>query len=284
MESSVIDLSGHSGFEVRLFEKSPGKYLVQKKTKSISQNPRLKTQYQKQQFFLQLKQDLFYVPKILRAGWQKNLFFFEYEYVEGVTLLHFIENEPVGKIIKVLDALVEIIKYFNQNSGHYEKPAVGIMLAAALEKKIVSNLEHHPNPAGLKKYLSAQVKAMPDNFQKTICHGDLTFDNIIVDKQGNLWLIDFLELFYPHYWFDVAKLFQDIDGHWYEFKYNLRLPHNKLNFVREYFLARVGEFDPEYIKHHNLLLASVLLRILPYLKTEQEKQFILEKLDYFTKL
>ena len=49
----------------------------------------------------------------------------------------------------------------------------------------------------------------------TFCHGDLTLENMVIDRDGRIWLIDLLDSPLEHHWQDVAKLHQDLTGGWY---------------------------------------------------------------------
>ena len=49
----------------------------------------------------------------------------------------------------------------------------------------------------------------------TAVHGDLTFENILVGRGGQLWLIDAIDSPFDHYWLDWAKLFQECEGRWH---------------------------------------------------------------------
>jgi hypothetical protein len=46
------------------------------------------------------------------------------------------------------------------------------------------------------------------------CHGDMTLENLLLPQNRNTVFIDCDEPFISSYWLDLAKLCQDIDGHW----------------------------------------------------------------------
>lgn len=47
----------------------------------------------------------------------------------------------------------------------------------------------------------------------SICHGDLTLENIIV-KDDEVYLIDFLDSFYDSWFLDIGILLQDVQTMW----------------------------------------------------------------------
>ena len=40
----------------------------------------------------------------------------------------------------------------------------------------------------------------------TLCHGDLTLENMMVGPDGTIWFVDLLDSPFEHYWQDVAKM------------------------------------------------------------------------------
>lgn len=275
---NVILLDGYSGYRVTI-SKTNSHYTVVKKATDPSKNERLRKQYEKHVFFQQLEGKCFGVPKIVRSGFDGGLFFYEYEFVEGVTLMAYIDRGSRDDLIPVLDKLVRILKYMVANAEtYYEKDSEGT-LSDFLRKKIRDNSLQCGLDKGLEAVLEARASQISPK-TRSLCHGDFTFDNIIVDEKGKLWLIDYLDVF-PHYWMDISKLFQDIDGDWYEIKHKIQLPRNKLLFIRSYLLSEISRMDADYSKFHNFMLAIVFLRILPYAKSGEDRERILEKVKFF---
>lgn len=279
----IIRLDGYSGYDVLLYRSDNRGPIVRKKARVASQNKRLKEQYKKHLFFMRQAAGVYLVPEVLNVSSGGPLFFYDYRYIEGVTLIHFIERSSAEEIRCVLDKLVDVMIHFARSPVYFESLNPSETFLRSIRNKIESNAEKCSLDIKIRNRLLRFLAGMPDPLVRTFCHGDLSFDNIIIDKERRLWLIDFLDLFYPHYWFDISKVFQDIDGKWYELKHNIRLPHNKLAYMHEYLLNRIREFDSCYETHHNFLLAIAFLRILPYAKSEDQKRIIQEKIRYFTK-
>ena len=278
---SQIELYGHSGFDVFMYENGAGQYIVRKKAKRPGQNPRLKRQFFKHKFFWKMRQPWFFVPEIAGFGTEDGLFYYEYRYVEGVTLIHYIEKNRIEPTIRVFEKLIKILEFFKSSAQPYEKTKMPKAFKESIIEKTGSIIKKHPECAKLCRQLAIKLNKLSDTAEKTVCHGDLSFDNIIIDDRHNIWLIDFLDIFYPHHQLDIAKLFSDIDGKWHEFKYGIILPKNKLAYIREYLFRQVQRLDPTYPKYHNLLIALVFLRILPYVNDERQKTIIMEKAHFF---
>lgn len=280
MKQEVTQLDGYSGYDVLLIKKELN-YRVRKKSKELKKNARLVAQYNKHLFFYKLKNALFSVPKVLGSGYEKKLFFYEYEYIEGITLINFIENNSVEKIKHVIDKIIQIIKELSDTKNEPYESDIDLSIKKALSKKISDNIKKCNLDNDICEKVNRRAGKLKNFSDKTLCHGDFTFDNIIIDSEYRIWLIDYLDNFYPHYWFDISKLFQDIDGKWYELKHGIKLPNNKLLYIRRYLLEEISKFDKEYIKHHKFLLAVVFLRILPYAKSKSDFKIILDKIKYF---
>ena len=114
--------------------------------------------------------------------------------------------------------------------------------------------------------------------RKTLYLGDCTFDNIIIKDWisssdiiplKKIIFFDLLDLQYPHFRQDIAKLHQDIDASFSEIKYPGRtnwtnIQRNK-DIFKEVFLEELKKHNPAYIPYHYVLVAYSLMRILPYL-------------------
>jgi thiamine kinase-like enzyme len=115
------------------------------------------------------------------------------------------------------------------------------------------------------------------NVPQSICHGDMTLENIILSNQGNIYLIDFLDSFYDSWMMDLAKILQDIDLHWSyrheKMNANLEL---RLLVAKEEIISRIlsmanGKQKLSDIYH--ILLLNVL-RIYPYAKDSATFDFL----------
>lgn len=283
MQNKIL-LKGSSGIKIYFYTNSKGVKIVRKEAVRKEQFLRLKTQYQKHLFLLNQKNALFHIPKIVNKGYKNGNFFYEYKYVKGTSMVEHLINQPLEKLIFILDKLVSIIKYFSTQNKHFENSYENKTFKDSLKEKILNIYNKEGLNEKFKEELLTRLEtlSMPQN--KTLSHGDLSFDNIIIDKENNIWLIDYIGTFYPHYWLDIAKLFQDIEGKWYELKYGITIDKNKVNKLTKYFKRRINTLDRNYLKNHTFLMSIIFLRILPYLKDESKKNKVLKKIkDYLEK-
>jgi len=274
-----LTLDGYSGYEVALVKDPKNGYIVIKKSKSKEKNERLIRQYEKHCFFQNLREECFGVPEITGHGYDKDMFFYEYRFVEGSTLIKYIDGANQSDIENISDKLLKIMKHFASKSAIYYEKWAQMSMKEFLGKKVEENCAKCGLDDEIRRKFLSKIGNLPEK-GRCLCHGDFTFDNIIVDEKGELWLIDYLDV-YPHYWMDVSKLFQDIDGGWYEIKHGSKLPMNKLFFMRQYLLGEMDKIDPDYRRFHNIFLAVAFLRILPYSKSETDRRLIVEKIKNF---
>lgn len=100
-------------------------------------------------------------------------------------------------------------------------------------------------------------------------HGDLAFDNIIVDRHGEYWLIDPLANPYETPWWDVGKVLQSTYCNWRELKAgHVTRPDVGMLDIAE---AVMGEDRKTAL----FFLMLVLLRIIRHAPTQGQKQAIL---------
>ena len=97
----------------------------------------------------------------------------------------------------------------------------------------------------------------------TAVHGDLTFENILVGRGGQLWLIDAIDLPFHHYWLDWAKLFQECEGRWHAHR-GRPISTSVTWWLRTRWMDAAARLAPEYPSRHYLLLGLTFARILPY--------------------
>jgi hypothetical protein len=109
-----------------------------------------------------------------------------------------------------------------------------------------------------------------------LCHGDLTLSNILV-KDKTFFLIDFLAPFVSSPIQDFVKLRQDTRYFW-----SLHRDSRENTSIKEK-LLQVDNFlitleNDLGLKHYKLFQIFNLLRILPYAKEEETKQFVAKSL------
>lgn len=268
------DLGGHSGCQIYLMEEDDGRVFVRKISKDKAYNNRLRAQSEKQAGFsgAPIK-----TPKVLNDGYtETGLYFFDMEYIRGVTLAEYIKTMEIGKIKGLVEILVNSLV-----------PKTQTILSAGQKKNIVDIFS---------KKLSSLRKALPGNNEVTNealdlldthdwsklipsqCHGDMTLENIII-KNDQLYFIDFLDSFYDSWFMDIGTLLQDIQVMWsYRFQDDVSMNTVlRLIVFRDLLLDEIKKLDSSYVIEIYYSLLQKLIRIYPYTKDELTYQFLNEK-------
>ena len=115
-----------------------------------------------------------------------------------------------------------------------------------------------------------------------ICHGDLTFSNILFANNSKYYLIDFLDSFIETPLQDIVKLRQDSQFGWSILMYlkkhdNIRVSMT-LKYIDDKFNKHFQKYE-FYKKHYNVLQLMNILRILPYAKTYEVKNYLIKTLN-----
>ena len=128
---------------------------------------------------------------------------------------------------------------------------------------------------------------MPEEFEIPvgICHGDLTFSNILFSS-NKFYFIDYLDSFIETPIQDIVKLRQDTKYFWSTMMYKKKYDVVRLNIIFNYIDDKIsehfGNFEYYYRNYDRLQLMNIL-RILPYVKEEKVRDFVLNILSALPK-
>lgn len=261
----IKDLGGHSGCKILLLEEN-GLYFVRKISASRDYNERLEAQRKKQSFF---SSEYIKTPKIIKDGYNADgLYFFDMEYIKGITLAKYISKIDVCEINGIVSLLVDSM--IMQNLSRVSQNDIFIKKISDLKTKTASLNNQIVNMA-----IDYLTEFDWSDFSNTPCHGDLTFENIIV-QNGELYFIDFLDSFYDSWLIDIGKLLQDAECFW-SYRNEDQIETNiKLRFIifKKLILNKLISINPNYILDSYVSLLLVLLRIYPYVKDDRTFSFL----------
>ncbi len=262
-------LIGHSGCPLVVLERD-GRVVVRKISKSPAYNARLRRQCAKQR---EAAFSFFRTPAVLAEGMERGLYYFEMEYVNGISMAEYLETQNLGEIPEIAALFANEI---TARRGEPEelKPLFDAKLASL--KREIASLKPEP---GLRAAARAAF-ALLDGFAwkgayTGPCHGDMTLENIIVSRRG-FYLIDHLDAFHESGLADLGKLLQDLELYW-SYR-NRKIDQNtriRCYLLKKELLRLVGErLGPgaAELAYHALLMN--LLRILPYARTAGVRRFV----------
>lgn len=255
---------GISGCNLQLIDRQ----VLRKISPSVNYNYRLQQQYKKQLFFNSLSSSV-NVPTVFDTGYINDVFYFDMQYIDG-KLFH----EEFQKVSKyTLDIYISKILSHISYCKHLNIGYKEIDTKSAVINKIVS-LQQNTNYPDLVRYLIEFVynKNFPSLWE-TICHGDLTLSNVLF-KNGEIYLLDFLDSYIESYVMDIVKLKQDLVYGWSSNLLNIDSTYTTR--TEQIFLYIWNKIEQEHADIINTDLFNVLdllnfLRIEPYVKTQLQK-------------
>lgn len=268
------NLGGHSGCQIFLMEDDDGQVFVRKISKDVDYNERLEVQSKKQASF---SGDPIRAPRVLDHGYTDDgLFFFDMEYVQGVTLAEYIKTMEIGKVKGIVESLVSSIVP--------NKPITVLESAVPVEeifRKKLLDLRgklKDKNNAVINQSLDLLERHDWHKLTNSQCHGDMTLENIIV-KDDRLYFIDFLDSFYDSWFLDIGTLLQDVQVMWsYRFEKDVNMNTVlRLIVFRDLLLDEIRKVNPDYVLEIYYSLSQKLIRIYPYTKDELTYNYLNEK-------
>ena len=269
------NLGGHSGCQIYLVEDDDGKTFVRKISKDEDYNERLKAQSEKQASF---NGETVKAPAVLNQDYtEEGLYFFDMEYVQGITLAEYIKTMEIGKVKGLVESLVSsIIPKRSIKSIPESKLNVSEIFARKLSG-LRKTLSVHNNPVIDQSLALLEVHDW-SKLTYSQCHGDMTLENIIV-KNDKLYFIDFLDSFYDSWFLDIGTLLQDVQVMWsYRFQETVSMNTVlRLIVFRDLLIDEIKKVNPAYEVEIYYSLLQKLIRIYPYTKDELTYHFLNEK-------
>lgn len=271
------NLGGHSGCTILLIEDENAKAFVRKFSSDLNYNKRLQYQCNKQKEFVS---DSIKAPRVLDEGYTEDgLFYFDMEYIQGITLAEYMKSMEVSKVNGLVDNIVSNIV---SRSTIMSSEANRIFDDKILElRKTTAKFENSLVCEALDELATYDWR----RFGKTFCHGDLTLENIIVHN-NELYLIDFLDSFYNSWILDIGKLMQDVQTLW-SYRNDKKISTNtliRLIVFRDILIEKICNSNSEmYLNIYHALLLH-LVRIYPYTKDIKTISFLNKKVSSVLKI
>lgn len=269
---TVRNLGGHSGCKILLCETSDSNVFVRKISSDKKYNVRLKKQVEKQADF---KGKTIRTPQIIQMGSTADgLFFFDMEYIRGITLAQYMNTIQIGSIRTLVEDIIgEIMDMPTESKNTAENREVFRRKIASLKSQLRNECL-----ASVHEALYILERHDWSLFTKSFCHGDLTLENIIV-KDGQLYFIDFLDSFFDCWLLDVATLMQDVQVMWsYRFQNEIDINTEiRLMLFRDILIDDVKQKSEKYVREIYYALLLKLIRIFPYTKDDITRRFLDDK-------
>ena len=276
-EREVVPLSGFSGALIALLRDARGQLYVRKAAKAPTDSKKLARQAERQIELGAILEGVARMPDVLRTGEAEGCFWFDMAFVPGRDGIRYLSDASHIEFAAFADQLSGLVGRFASTADQ----ASPIDIRSAIADKL---LDIDRKTAGEYRHLLARLNfaasSMPHTLPKTAVHGDLTLENLIVDRQDKLWLIDTIDSPFDHYWIDLSKLFQDCEGRWFQHR-GRKLSLGISWELRQRLFRTAQAMDARYPAFHHLLLSLTFARILPYSRTETDRAFVLQRVETF---
>ena len=241
MNVFIKELTGFSGSKVYLMKNSSNNTLFVRKEGNISRN------YEK----LTMLASDFDVPKI----YNKTDQLLDMEYIAGADMKLFLLRHPVGILSNFI---IDVIGKFSKTSRPKDYSNIYI--------NQLSTIDYTNLPFTMDELYNRLPKILP----QSLCHGDFTLENLIHSKNGQFYMIDAVTGPHDSWMFDIAKMRQDFDGHWFIRNTKIDLSV-QLKILRDHLYLKFPEaFDDS-------LYILMLLRVYCHCKVESDEYRLITK-------
>ena len=278
----MIKIIGNSNYKVSIINDKNDIFIL-KKSFSKNDSDRLKKQIQKQEYFLNHQNDfiMISIPKILTKYKDKYII----EYIYSYDIIQYLNIMNINHINKFININIQFIKTLLKNSNKIKINQQIIiekinMIQNKLRSSLLLNNKNYDHKIILKsiQYLYDNINIFNNEIPIGICHGDLTFSNMLINYDHKLYLIDFLDNFIESPIMDIIKLRQDTKYKYILQLYNHNYDKNRINLLFTYMNTKIENEFKEYESFFEYLDIMNFLRILQYSKNEKITKYILKNL------
>jgi len=288
----MIKIIGNSNYKVSIINDKNDIFIL-KKSFSKNDSDRLKKQIQKQEYFLNHQNDfiMISIPKIL-TKYENNINgvlcnnYYNIEYIYSYDIIQYLNIMNINHINKFLNINIHLIKTLLKKSKKIKINQQIIiekinMIQNKLRSSLLLNNKNYDHKIILKsiQYLYDNINIFNNEIPIGICHGDLTFSNMLINYDHKLYLIDFLDNFIESPIMDIIKLRQDTKYKYILQLYNHNYDKNRINILFNYMNTKIENEFQEYESYFEYLDLMNFLRILQYSKNEKITKYIIKNLN-----
>jgi aminoglycoside phosphotransferase len=281
--SARFALTGHSGAELTLIE-ADGETFVRKRARAPEQSARLREQCEK---LREAHEVGIACPMVYRTDDSGELFSFDMEFVPGDSLAHALLSgrEPDWKIL--LPQITGLTAHYRETRDGEIPASQFVIKLDAIAVGCAANPSAHDELTHICQVLEALKQHDWSGIPASRSHGDLTLENLLVRQDDHIVFIDFDLPEQSSWWLDIAKLFQDLTGHWCLRHLVLTDPEGIEALNAQLAMSRaatriaplLAEGIPGGIDRLAPLVAFHLMRTLPYARQPLVVDYVLQRID-----
>lgn len=286
-----LKVKGHSGCTVDIVNEGDN-LRIHKWSKDPKYLARLVKQAEKQQEAYKDEYQHIRIPEIYNMERDDKHVLINMEYVYSRNFIDFFERAGFEQI----DYFIKALKLFLEKELK-ASPVQSVPTTITLDKYYDVESKVNSNPllgADLEiQQLMALSRQQFEEFAKQptvdipmgICHGDLTFSNILFNG-NNYYLIDFLDSFIESPLLDLVKIRQDSAHLWSQLMYTKPYDKLRLKIVCEKIDKEINAYGERYRwyrDYYAIYQLLNLLRILQYAKEEKVINYLKEEIGKLLK-
>ena len=281
-----LKVKGHSGCVIDIVNEG-NNLRIHKWSKDPKYLARLAKQAEKQQEAYKDEYQHIRIPQIFIVERDDEHVLINMEYVYSRNFIEFFEAAGFEQIDYFIKALILFLEKELKAS-----PVQSVPTSVTLDKyyDVESKVNANPLLASDQEIqrLMALSRQQFEEFAKQpavdlpmgICHGDLTFSNILFNG-NNYYLIDFLDSFIESPLLDIVKIRQDSAHLWSQLMYTNPYDKLRLKIVCEKIDKEIDAYGKRYQwykDYYTIYQLLNLLRILQYAKEEKVITYLKEEI------
>ena len=283
-----IEVKGNSGCSINIVEEDNNLY-VYKCTTDKGYIKRLEQQGNKQKYALETEH--IGIPDIKNIEVDDEHVSIKMNYIYAMNFVDFFERAPFDELDNFINSITNYVDMEIENSKmqHISNDELLIKLQSIITNCFRNEILSRDGIAlgsELGDILNKSKKVFEEHGNLDIpvgvCHGDLTFSNILFANNSKYYLIDFLDSFIETPLQDIVKLRQDSQFGWsmlmHQGKHDNIRVRMTLKYIDDKFDKHFQKYE-FYKKHYNVLQLMNILRILPYAKTHEVKNYLIKTLN-----
>jgi aminoglycoside phosphotransferase len=270
-------LSGFSGAIIGLVQtRQSAIQVVRKASTDPSGSARLKVQARLQHDLAQQLSPDILVPRVLDEGTSMGHYWYDMERIIGVDAVEYLATGNCAHALILMDLLRTTLYRL---SAATPNDHTTVDLQAAIGEKL-AEIDSRTREKYLRctDAIRAAITGHPMTLPASCVHGDMTLENIFIDQEQRIWLIDTIPSPFQHYWIDISKLFQDLQGRWFMNR-GKSIPVGVTRYLSDELANFAGQLRPDYARWHGPLLALTFARILPYCRSAKDIEFISSRIS-----
>lgn len=279
-------VKGHSGFSIDIVREGTNLY-VYKRCSDADKAERLMRQAAKQEQATGYHYSGFQTPHIIATEHTEHSASIKMDYIYSRNFMEYFESAGFEQIDYFIHTLIHFIE---EELAHSPIQVISADIVnskfRSVEKTIASNPHIHKDDT-LTSIMDKSERLLTGitewNLPVGICHGDLTFSNILFTA-NTYYLIDFLDSFIESPLLDIVKLRQDSAHIWSAKLYTKPYDPIRLGIISRKIDAELDSYFQQYSWYNAYYLPLQVLNLLRVLQYAKKDAIVADLENELTKL